>query len=376
MSSTSRKSGQDGMVSSQSFGQHSQNPPLVRDIFEFRQTSRGIQIHQVSENGFYIGIARMLNSRRILGKQPFPLATGARLAVTVPFHFMLGKTEESKYQGHLQRASTRWSLSNYFLWTSPVCAEIILKRCYPNCALCLVSASNVLSWDHWRTVNISWSMPGLIWKPCVYPAWSAFRDNLSTLKNSTFTRWTSTTRYWTQVTLLELSLDWRPWVFCKIVMQNLTDTHVSIPVKSVYVTSCPHMYGLRALLTLFWQVNRCEKLGQALQEKLPNLERYVHSLRCPSVVRRDIPVLVGSRRLSRFRNIFRLIRAKHPSLKELVILISYGYLLRWQRNTDQVTVEKHAVNDRSAFEVTQITRTQVVYRDNRTLTKIREDERS
>ncbi|KAJ4022276.1 hypothetical protein NW766_001309 [Fusarium irregulare] len=123
-------------------------------------------------------------------------------------------------------------------------------------------------------------------------------------------------------------------------------------------------------------VNRCEKLGQALQEKLPNLERYVHSLRCPSVVRRDIPVLVGSRRLSRFRNIFRLIRAKHPSLKELVILISYGYLLRWQRNTDQVTVEKHAVNDRSAFEVTQITRTQVVYQDNRTLTKIREDGRS
>ncbi|KAH7193479.1 uncharacterized protein B0J16DRAFT_395395 [Fusarium flagelliforme] len=123
-------------------------------------------------------------------------------------------------------------------------------------------------------------------------------------------------------------------------------------------------------------VNRCKKLGQALQEKLPNLERYVHSLRCPFVDDRDIPVLVRSHHLSRFRNIFRLIRAKHPALKELVILISYGYLLRWEHNTDQVTVEKRAVNDSSAFGFTQIIReSQVVHRDSRTLTKIREDER-
>lgn len=128
------------------------------------------------------------------------------------------------------------------------------------------------------------------------------------------------------------------------------------------MTSCPSHVQTTSF-TDFWQVKRCKTLGQALQEKLPNLERYVHSLRCPFIDDRDIPVMVRSGHLSRFRKVCRRIRAEHPSLKELVILISYGYLVRCK--TYQVTVEKRAVYDRSAFEYTQITRAQVVHRDSR-----------
>lgn len=78
-----------------------------------------------------------------------------------------------------------------------------------------------------------------------------------------------------------------------------------------------------------WQTGNLEKLGQILNEKLPNLEVFG----C-TVLPKE-----GSGFLHQMRETIPLVIKDHQKLKELVVFPGTGGLVRWKRENNQITWE-------------------------------------
>ncbi|KAG8676668.1 hypothetical protein FPOAC1_002675 [Fusarium poae] len=74
-------------------------------------------------------------------------------------------------------------------------------------------------------------------------------------------------------------------------------------------------------------------LGSVLKEKLPTLQRYVCT----------IPLFSQSSlvsHLSRLRPFISLVAGDHPALNEMVVIIRPTYLIRWERDSNQITLKE------------------------------------